>query len=484
MRTSLRFHILQLAAAATLVSSAGCNLLLGVEDLTQSEPDAAPEPDASSTTARVRVLHVVRGLPSGGLVDVYVDDETTPRLPALSGLSDYFTVTSASTKISIRAQGQSGGEPLFEFDNLVFEGGTDTTAVLTGLATSLTGDEAVRLIPVVDGYAQAGTGMTQVRFLNAIVDLPSVGIDLDFYGEGSPEVSGLARFASSPAAGVGRASDQVLRFGIVSNGVTVAGFSSQTLPVGVGCLVVLSGKLAEPRDERDSLGATLACRTSIATLASRAEQFSVVHFLGDVQPPATATLLETPASRTINPNVGLRALSSFWIAAADEFGISMQFPSRTIDLGVTPDFADAGRAVFVVGGTLQPGSGENDGTVRMLVFAAAPTSGPRVIRFINMTADLGTVELVDQGSNTLAGNAGFGSWSEEAMLTAGTHQLTVRVGASPVATFPFTTSGAGGSTLLVLDGAETPTSGQRAVRLTPIDLSTTPPTVGSPIAPN
>jgi hypothetical protein len=480
-------HLLSCISLGAIALSAGCSQLLGVEDLSQSEPDAAVvgEDAATAGTARVRILHIARALPGDGLIDIYLGDESTPRLPAHGGLSDYLTVSSSRpTTISIRAQGQSGGEPLFTFDNLVFAENTDTTAVLTGIATSLTGDEAVRLLPVVEGYAQAGTGMTQVRFLNAIVDLPSVSIDFDFYGEATPEVGGLGRFDATPAAGMGRVSTAALRFGLVSDGATVAGFAIGSLPVGVGCLAVLHGKVVEPRQGRDALKAALACRTPTAAYPSRAEQAAVMHVLGDVQAPTTASLVESPA-RTIASNLGVRQVSTVWIAGEDQTFLDLVLPSRTINLGITNDLADAGKSLSLLGGALHPAAGDNDANLQTLSLSPAPTTGGRAVQFINMSVDVGYFDVVDQSSTQLAESVGFGSFSAQSTMNGGTYQLTfgdVDAGGT-VAVFPFTVTGAGGSTLLVLEGALTPTSGQRPLRLTPVDVGVWPPQAATPIAP-
>jgi hypothetical protein len=116
-----------------------------------------------------------------------------------------------------------------------------------------------------------------------------------------------------------------------------------------------------------------------------------------------------------------------------------------------------------------------------------PSTGSRHAYYVNLTANVGDTTVTADGTNvgtmpeaTVIGPS-FGQ--PQSTLASGAHTIVFDDTVTAL-TFSVNIVGAGGATLYVLEGARNPPGSQRPIRLTPLDLSTFPPTAGAPISPN
>jgi len=485
VRTSLRFHILGLISAATIASTTGCNLLLGVEDLTQSDPDAAVDIDAPPGTVTIRFVNVVRDFPGSGTIDVYIGDEPTARVTALRQVSSYVVVDPSVTRISLRQQGQSGGAPLHEFTGLTLAGDTKVTAVIAGVNASQSADDRVRLLPFVEEFAQAGTGQAQVRFVHAITDVTDVAIDVGLNNAAAPEVVGLPRFGASAAAGMQAEAGRTLRLGLVEGGTTFTAFAANGLELGKGCFVIFSGQRSAAFNSLGVMTSTTVCTSQTPVIGSMGARVAVGHVISD----ATACDLRTIDGNPLIESLEARELGTLWLLAEDEnfVGVTLICAMQSVSVDLNSDFAlESPRHMILAGGSLSP-----DFTNQArLMDVSIPSTGLRHAYFVNLSAGVGDGILRIDGSDVV-GNQVFGAsiigpafGHAASVLSSGGHTLSYEdVGQSVTMSFTVT-GGTGGATLFVLEGARVPQGAQRPLRLTPFDLGAFPPAVGTPTAPN
>ncbi|MBL8944834.1 MAG: DUF4397 domain-containing protein [Myxococcales bacterium] len=212
-------------------------------------PTTDSETDTDTTTgpgdvAQIRVVHAAPEAPN---VDIYVAGSTDPVITDLAygEASDYLEVPAGTYDFEVRAAGAPAEDaPVYSTGDLDLPAGATVTAVAAGLIGSDEADEAFRVLPLVEGFEDAGAGNAAVRIVHAGADAPSVDINVGNDG-GDPELPGVARFADSGAAGVPLPSGAALQVGIEAGGNVVTAFTTPELPEGANLFVIATGLLGD-----------------------------------------------------------------------------------------------------------------------------------------------------------------------------------------------------------------------------------------------
>jgi hypothetical protein len=210
--------------------------------------DSTDDGNNGNGDAQIRVIH---GAPDAPAVDIYVAGND---MPVISGLaygqaSEYLVIPAGAYVFQVRAAGASPLDaPVYETSELDVPAGASISALAAGLLDT-DGNNAFRVIPLVEGFDDAQPGQARVRIVHAGSDAPAV--DLDVGNDGSDEISDVVRFAETGAAGVALPAGANLRIGIRVDGTTVTSFTTPELPEGGELIVVATGLLAKLPRETD-----------------------------------------------------------------------------------------------------------------------------------------------------------------------------------------------------------------------------------------
>jgi hypothetical protein len=213
----------------------------GSSDDSGGEP-VDPTAPPTEGMAKIRVIH---GAPGAPAVDVYAKGSSDPLIEGLEygQATAYLEVPAATYDFEIRPAGGSPFDaPVYETGALELTDGAVISALAAGQLGSQ-GDDAFRVIPLVEDFDDAALEETQVRIVHAGSDAPAVSIDV--HDDGSNEVESLARFADTGAAGVGIPADTALQLAISAGGERVTGFTTPELPEGEKLLVIATGLLGQ-----------------------------------------------------------------------------------------------------------------------------------------------------------------------------------------------------------------------------------------------
>ncbi|MBI5537373.1 MAG: DUF4397 domain-containing protein [Deltaproteobacteria bacterium] len=209
---------------------------------------------AGSDAGTKAMLRVVHASPTAPAVDLYVKGSSTP---VASGLqygksTSYLEVPAGTYDIEIRAAGASPSDPpAFEVTGLALADGAKYTAVAAGDLASTNADDKFRVLPLEEKFEAAAAGKVRLRIVHAGFDAPTVDLDVGNDDPTKPEISAVARFADTGAAGVELPAAQALQVGIASASSTVTAFSAPPLPEGVQAFVIATGELKlAPRDDK------------------------------------------------------------------------------------------------------------------------------------------------------------------------------------------------------------------------------------------
>jgi len=207
-------------------------------------------------TAQVRAIHASPDAPA---VDIYVEGSSTPIAAnvAYGAATGYVTVPAGTYNIQLRPAGfDSSTDPIYETGNVSLGADAVLTAVAAGLLNSADAADAFRIIPQFEGFATPGSGNAIVRILHAGSDAPTV--DLDVGADGSNEITDLARFADTGAAGVDLPGGSPLTIGVVVDGQTVTTFTTPALSAGTEYFIIATGLVAQEDIEADDAFVLLA----------------------------------------------------------------------------------------------------------------------------------------------------------------------------------------------------------------------------------
>ena len=224
-------------------SLAGLLVVLGVTALTagcDDDDDSGTNPPEQ--TAQLRAVHAS---PDAGPVDIYVEGVGIVAANVAYGdAMSYLTVPAGTYNVQLRPAGaDSSTDPVYETGPVTLAGDAILTAIAAGLLNSADPADSFRIIPQFEAFATPGSGNAIVRILHAGSDAPTV--DLDVGNDGSSEVTDLARFADTGAAGIDLPAGSPLTIGVIAGGVTVTTFTLPALSAGTEFFVIATGLLAQ-----------------------------------------------------------------------------------------------------------------------------------------------------------------------------------------------------------------------------------------------
>lgn len=233
-----------LAAGATLISCGESTEIVG----------AGGTGGSGGTDAGVQaMLRIVHASPDAPAVDIYPNGAVIPLATSLAyGQStDYIEVPGGTYKLDLRAAGASPNDPpAYTSPDIDLTGDRGYTAIAAGLLASSDNADSFRILPLEEDFAAASAGTLRLRVVHAGVDAPTVGLDVGNDDPSAPEVTGLARFADTGAAGIELPAGQPMQVGVVAGGKTVTAFSTPAFPMGADVFAIASGELSKlPRED-------------------------------------------------------------------------------------------------------------------------------------------------------------------------------------------------------------------------------------------
>ncbi|MFP2930577.1 DUF4397 domain-containing protein [Pyxidicoccus sp. 3LG] len=276
-RRSLSILLVSLAIACA--AATGCD----DDDDSAGLPDGGSFLDAPRSGLFVmRVVHASPDLPS---VDVYVNEETTPRFSDVSygDATDFVPALGREFVLHLRPAGGSvRTQPLFTSRPLVVPSGSSTSLVATGLFEETTHDKTLRVIPLSDSPDPVSPGKVRVRVLHGGVDATRLDVDVDEDGEA--DVADLDRFEDSGEGGLELPAGMLLRVDVTTGdpAAPLTSFSIAPQPDGSEVLMVISGLLGVP--PRLPTGFSLVTANQEGSLG-RIRQNAVVYVLNTVADP-------------------------------------------------------------------------------------------------------------------------------------------------------------------------------------------------------
>jgi hypothetical protein len=161
---------------------------------------------ARSNFKRVRItdgqarLRVLATSTDASGVDIYLNDELFISGTDYLNNSGYLDIAPGTHSIDVREAGADASTPaLYSIPSLEVAANDSVTALATGLIGSADPADAIRLIPIVDDWADPFPGQAQIRAIHASPDASD--LDIDLLNDGIADIGTLQRFADSGAAG-------------------------------------------------------------------------------------------------------------------------------------------------------------------------------------------------------------------------------------------------------------------------------------------
>jgi hypothetical protein len=436
----------------------------------------------------IRVVHASADAPA---VDVYAKGNDKPLVSALSygDTSGWIEVDSGTATIEFRAAGSAPTSAIvYTTGALTLKDQANITAVAAGRLSSNDASDAFRVIPIVNGFDAAASKTARVRVLHAGSDAPSVDLDVGNDDPTKPEVSGLARFADTGAAGIELPSGKPLAIGIDAGGSRVTAFTTPSLPDGADILVVATGFLGNLPREKSGFSLLVVGPNGnlgfikqdpiVYTLHASPDAPSVDAFVGEAKiidnlnfGKLTAPIQVQPGSYTVD--VFAHSAGSLRPGGAP----ALSAPTGTLMAGeryltiATGFLANAGQANGIQLLALREEFELGDANARLRAVHASPDA-PAV--------DIGLITGT-KISPVLVPNVTFGNASEESGLSAPIAMLPVgitpaSVDTSLVAKFSVPATG-NERAFVIAAGALAPKTGQQAFRLAVVDTTQAPWTV-------
>lgn len=214
-----------------------------------SDDDDPTSPDLGKGA----MLRVVHASPDAPAVDVYAEGVAAPLIEDLAygDTSDYLELAAGTYNIQLRAAGSSPTGPIaYETGDLSIAEDAVITAVAIGLLSPSGGDEAFRVLPLVEDFAAGSAGQARVRVLHGSADAPAVALDIA--NDGMPEVMDFAFGEETGAAGVALPAATALQVGIWAGTplARITAFTTPALPDQGQLFLIATGLLRElPRSE-------------------------------------------------------------------------------------------------------------------------------------------------------------------------------------------------------------------------------------------
>ncbi len=411
-----------------LVALAGC-----------SEDDDPTNPNLGNG-AMLRVVHASPDAPD---VDVYAEGVAAALIEDLAygETSAYLELAAGTYNIQLRAAGSSPTSPIaYETGDLSVEDDAVITAVAIGLLAPGGGDEAFRVVPLVEGFATAAAGQARVRIVHGSADAPEVALDIA--NDGSPEVTDFGFADETGAAGVALPAGSALQVGIWAGNplARVTAFTTPALPDGGELFLIATGLLGElPRSEG---GFALLAVGPTGTIGFIRQNPLVYALHGS--PDAPGVDIWSGGARLIQ-DLGFGEMAGPLQLPPASYTLDFSAAGSTdiVTSQATPVLAAGERYLAVASGFLTPGGGQQAFTLLPLAegFAGA---GAVLLRALHGSPDAPAVDLGTVSGGNFTAVAGltdlsFGESSAAAGLALPVGALVLGVAATgtttPVATF-------------------------------------------------
>jgi hypothetical protein len=395
-------------------------------------------------------LRVVHASPDAPAVDVYVEGVADPVLVSLSytETSAYLDVAPGTYNIQLRAHGADPmSTPAFETGDLALPADAVITAVAAGLLGSMDSEDAFRVIPLVEGFADPGSGNAAVRILHASADAPAVAIDVG--NDGSPEISDFARFAETGAGGVALPAGQPLDIGIWAGDplARVTAFQTPALPEA-NLILIATGLLGEMPRDMDGFGLLAVGPEGTVGLIRQNPTVFVLH--GSPDAPAVDVYAGgTDTELVDNLSFGNLSAAVQVPPAAYDLDIRVHDGGAVAASVTTPQLTAGERYLAVASGFV--GGGSPEFTLLPYVESFEESASP-VVRVVHASPDAPSVDvgLWDEGNKAFTpisdfSDLAFGDASSGSGLPINAMSLTVGVAAAgttdPAATFDLALGG-------------------------------------------
>lgn len=424
-------------------------LALGVGFAGCSDDDDPVNPGGGSDLGTGVQLRVVHASPDAPAVDVYVEGVAAPVLTnlAYTETSPYLDVAPGTYNIQLRAHGADPlSAPAFQTGGLALPQDAVITAVAAGLLGGGASDQAFRVIPLVEGFADPGAGNAAVRIVHASADAPAVSIDVG--NDGSPEISDFARFADTGAAGVALPAGQPLALGIWAGSplARVTAFQTPALPAA-DIIVIATGLLGALPGAADGFGLLAVGPQGTVGLIRQNPSVFVLHASPDA--PAVDVFAGGTATELVdNLSFGNLSAAVQVPPASYDLDIKVQSSGALAATVTTPELMAGQRYLAVASGFV--GGGTPAFTLLPFADGFGQSASP-LVRVIHASPDAPAVDvgLLD-GSKAFTAIAefsdlSFGEASAAGGLPINAAALTVGVAATgtttPAASFDLSLTG-------------------------------------------
>ncbi|MCB1182256.1 DUF4397 domain-containing protein [bacterium] len=437
-------------------------LALGAFALTGcSDDDENPMTPDMGSGAMLRVVHASPDAPA---VDIYAEGVSAPLLTDVSytETSAWLDLAAGTYNIQLRAAGADpASAPAYETGDLTVPAGATITALAVGLLGSTDADARFRVIPLVEDWQDPGSGNAAVRLVHGSADAPAVAIDVG--NDGTPEISGFARFADSGADGVPLPAGAALDVGIWAGSPLsrVTAFRTPALPEA-NIILVATGLVGERPRDADGFGLLAVGPAGTIGLIRQNPSVFVLH--GSPDAPAVDVFVSGTDVELIDA-LAFGELSAPVQVAPGSYALDVKVAAggATAATITTPELMAGERYLVVASGFV--GGSQPGFTVLPLAEQFADDMDARV-RVVHASPDAPAVDVgvvtADKAFTPLApfSDLAFGAASEATGLSVGPAALTLGVAATgtidPVATFDVTLS-AGQQAFAVAAGSLTGT---------------------------
>jgi hypothetical protein len=434
-------------------------------------------PDAGSA-----LLRAVHASPDAPTVDVYAEGNPNPIITALEygAASLYFPVPAGTYNVQLRAHPSTEADPIaYQTGPVELAANQRVTAVAAGFLFDAVPDNAFRVLPLVEDFAEPSAGGSIVRVVHAAPDAPAVDIDVN---DGEATIPGLERFADTGASGIDLLAGVPLQVGIsIPGGDPVTAFTTPALPEGEELFLIATGSLEQPA--RDDTGFSLLAVGPGGSIGFIKQNPIVYALHGSPDAPAVDIyggqnlLVENISFGDLS--AGVQVPPAVYVLDFYETGTG---PGNPVASFQTPELMAGGSYLAVAAGELSPEADDQAFTLLAFeeLFAAAPTSR---VRAIHASGDAPAVNIGSVDSQTgdisvvVFENLEFGAASADVGAELPVGSLTLGVSAAPsltpAATFDITTT-EGLQTFAVAIGALAPDVGDASFRLSLVVTSVSP----------
>ena len=436
----------------------------------------------------IRTIHASADAPS---VDVYVKGNPAPIATniAYGQTSGWLEVPAGSYIIELRAAPSKATDPVvYVTAPVVLAEGVLVSALASGLLASNDADASFRILPVPERFADVPKDGVKIRVVHAGADAPSVDLDVGNDDPTKPEISGLARFATTEGQ-VSLPANETLPLGIAAGGVRVTAFAAPKLPSGAQVLVIATGLLGRLPREADGFSLLaigpngsvgfIKQNPTIYALHASPDAPAIDAFAGDAELVDDLSFGELSMPIQVAP--GAYTLDVFATTAG-----ATRPSGPPAASGTTGDLVAGERYLAEATGFLGKGgfriASYRDGFDRDATKA--------VLRAVHGSPDAPAVDIGALANGTIGAvlfpDLTFGRASDEKGLAAAPGHLVVGVApvgtTAPVASFTIPAT-SGERAFTVAAGALAPAAGEAFFRLLVVDTSATPWTV-TPVHPH